>query len=103
MNKGNAYSDKDRQTISDFGLVFDSDAGERVLKWLETVLHVRLTVEPEEVINKQLESNGEPQRIPIDAFAMAKRRGMQSAYWKIIAMVEEAGVLKSRESVTDGR
>jgi len=40
--KGNLYSDKDRQTISDFAVVFDSDAGKRVLAWMEQAFWVKI-------------------------------------------------------------
>ena len=95
--KGNVFSDRDRQTISDFATVVDSDAGERVLGWMEQAFQVRLTVEPEEAVNKQLEISGEMTRLTIDPIAMAKRQGKRAAYYKVQAMVNEAVSMKNRE------
>jgi hypothetical protein len=99
--KGNLYSDKDRQTISDFAVVFDSDAGKRVLAWMEQAFWVKITVEPEEQLNRQLENNGEMVRVPIDPVAMVKRQGMRAAYYKVLAMVDEAQALINREAVSN--
>ena len=95
--KGNAFSDRERQTISDFGIVFDTPEGKRVLDWMEQAFQVRVTVEPEEALNKELELAGEKSRVQIDIVAMSKRQGMKTAYWKVRAMIDEALALKNRE------
>jgi hypothetical protein len=99
MNKGNAYSDKDRQLISDFATAFNTPAGQRVLEWMERAFQVKVTLEPEELLNKQLEIAGESHRVVIDPTALAKRQGLRAAYYKVLAMVEEAAVIKDRETL----
>jgi len=70
-----------------------------VLSWLEQVCHVRVSLEPEEVVNKQLEVQGEATRVPIDPLGLAKRQGMRSVFYKVSAMVDEAVAIKNRESI----
>ena len=97
---GNMYTDKDNQIFGDFNQVFGTEAGKRVLQWMEFHFKVRLTLEPEEAVNNSIEFNGsEPNVFPIDPIALAKRRGLQVAYWKLITMVEESERLKERKSV----
>lgn len=96
----NLYSDKDHQIFGDFDQVFNTEAGRRILKWMQSNFKVRLTLEPEEVVNNSIEFNGsEPNVIPIDPIALAKRRGLQAAYWKVVTMIEESERLKERKSV----
>jgi hypothetical protein len=96
----NVYSDKDLQMFGDFDQVFGSEEGKRVLKWMEKFFGVRETVEPEEQLNTVLRNQGELKIMGICPIGLAKRKGLQAAYWKIVAMVEEAKRLrKERKSV----
>ncbi len=82
--------------FKDYLATFDNHNGERVLAHLEKMFGVRDTIEPEELINKALEGNNQLERIPLDPMALAKRQGLKSAYWKIVAVLEAA-----REVVVD--
>ncbi|HIE66052.1 MAG: hypothetical protein ABGY10_01320 [bacterium] len=79
--------------------IFKTEKGQRVLDYLKKVLHAEETLEPEEILNKDLEAAGRVERHHIDPIAFAKRQGSRAAYFKIEALVRQGK--RVREDVTN--
>lgn len=91
-------SDIENGFMVDTKNLFESENGARVLDYLKKVLGVEQTLEPEEVYNKEMEASERPERLSIDPYAMAKRQGMRSAYFKIVALIQQGTRIMEKES-----
>lgn len=75
--------------ITDTANFLKTKSGQEFLKYMKQVCHVEETLEPEEVYNKEMQSAGLPHRFPLDPLGLAKRSGMKSIYYKIIALLKQ--------------
>lgn len=92
------FSKEERIFLVETEEIFKSEKGQRVLDYLRRVLHVEDTLEPEEKLNRDLEAAGNPERVPIDPIAFAKRQGARAAYFKIEALIRQGQRMREEDS-----
>lgn len=75
--------------MADVNNFLKTQSGKEFLRYLKQVCHVEETLEPEEVYNKEMKTAGLPNRLALDPLGIAKRSGMKSIYYKIVALMKQ--------------